>query len=65
MNSVSIQHSLTVPYRNRPPEKIMRLSRMGSSFQTRLSFSRTLTRTISREKWKFEPLRFEVNEKGF
>jgi len=38
---------------------------MGSSFQTRLSFSRTLTRTISREKWKFEPLRFEVNEKGF
>ena len=65
MNSVSIQDSLTVSYRKRPPEKIMRLSRMGSSFQTRLSFSRTLTRRISREEWKFETLSFEVDENGF
>jgi len=34
----------------RSPEKVMRLSRMGSSFQTRLSFMRTLTRKIFREK---------------
>ena len=49
----------------RSPEKVMRLSRMGSSFQTRLSFMRSLTRRISKEKWKFEKLRFEVDEKGY
>ena len=48
----------------RSPEKVMRLSRMGSSFQTRLSIMRSLTRRISKEKWKFEKLRFEVDEKG-
>ena len=49
----------------RSPEKVMRLSRMGSSFQTRLSFMRSLTRRISKENWKFEKLRFEVDEKGY
>jgi len=49
----------------RAPEKVMRLSRMGSSFQTRLSFMRSLTRTISREKWKFEKLFIDLDEKGF
>ncbi len=49
----------------RSPEKVMRLARMGSSFQTRLSFMRSLTRRISKEKWRFEKLRFEVDEKGY
>ena len=49
----------------RSPEKVMRLSRMGSSFQTRLSFMRSLTRRISREKWKFEKLLFDLDENGF
>ena len=49
----------------RSPEKVMRLSRMGSSFQTRLSFMRSLTRTISRDKWKFEKLVFELDENGY
>jgi len=49
----------------RPPEKVMRLSRMGASYQTRISFSRTLTRRISREKWKFEPLSFKLDENGY
>ena len=49
----------------RAPEKVMRLSRMGSSFQTRLSFMRSLTRTISREKWKFKKLFIDLDEKGF
>jgi len=35
----------------RSPKKVMRLSRMGSSFQTRLSFMRSLTRRISKGKW--------------
>ena len=49
----------------RSPKKVMRLSRMGSSFQTRLSFMRSLTRRISKEKWKFEKLRFEVDDNGY
>ena len=49
----------------RSPENVMRLSRMGSSFQTRLSFMRSLTRRISREKWKFEKIRFDVDKDGF
>ena len=49
----------------RSPEKVMRLSRMGSSFQTRLSFMRSLTRTISRQKWKFEKLLFDLDENGY
>ena len=40
----------------RSPEKVMRLYRMGSSFQTRLSFMRILTRTMSKDKCKFEKL---------
>ncbi|MEC8980962.1 MAG: hypothetical protein VYA81_05270 [SAR324 cluster bacterium] len=49
----------------RSPEKVMRLSRMGSSFQTRLSFMRSLTRRISKEKWKFEKIRFDVDKDGY
>ena len=49
----------------RSPEKVMRLSRMGSSFQTRLSFMRSLTRRIHREKWEFEKIRFDVDKDGY
>lgn len=49
----------------RSPEKVMRLSRMGSSFQTRLSFIRSLTRRISREKWMFEKIRFDIDKDGY
>ena len=47
------------------PEKVMRLSRMGSSFQTRLSFIRSLTRRITREKWKFDKIRFDLDKDGY
>jgi len=43
----------------------MRLDRMGSSFQTRLSFMRTLIRRMSKEKWQFEKLRQDVDENGY
>ena len=38
----------------RPAEKVMRLSRLGSFHQSRLSFLRILLRRISTEKWKFQ-----------
>ena len=49
----------------RSPEKVMRLSRMGSSFQTRLSFIRSLTRRITREKWKFDKILFDMDKDGY
>jgi hypothetical protein len=49
----------------RPPEQVMRLDRMGSSHQTRLSFMRSLIRRMSRENWKFECLRRDIDGDGF
>ncbi|MBC6404378.1 MAG: hypothetical protein GDA41_01360 [Rhodospirillales bacterium] len=49
----------------RPPEQVMQLERMGASFQTRLSFVRQLIRRMSREGWRFERRRFDVDAEGF
>ena len=49
----------------RPPEQVMRLDRMGSSHQTRLSFMRSLIRRMSKENWKFECLRRDIDSDGF
>ncbi len=49
----------------RPPEQVMNLARMGSSFQTRLSFMNTLIRRMARENWRFERLRCEINDAGY
>lgn len=43
----------------------MRLSRMGAAFPTRLSFMRSLVRRMTREEWRFEKIRFDVDEQGF
>ena len=65
MKNTLLKSSTVIAKNMRSPEKVMRLSRMGSSFQTRLSFMRSLTRKISREKWKFEKLLFDLDENGF
>ena len=49
----------------RPPEQVMRLDRMGSMFQTRLSFMRSLIRRMSLENWRFERPHFDLNGEGF
>ncbi len=48
----------------RAPDRVMRLQRMGASFQTRLSFMRQLVRRMCREKWRLERLRFELDADG-
>lgn len=48
----------------RPPEVVMRLDRMGSFHQCRLSFMRTLLRRMKREAWTFERPRFDIDDKG-
>lgn len=49
----------------RPAEQVMKLERMGASFQTRLSFMRQLIARMHREDWQFERLRFDVDEHGY
>ena len=48
----------------RPPEVVMRLARMGSFHQTRLSFMRTLLRRLRKEQWLFKRNLWEINEQG-
>lgn len=49
----------------RPADEVMRLSRMGASFPTRLSFMRSLLRRMHREDWQFEQRRFDLDAQGF
>lgn len=48
--SVSSSHTAF----KRPPDMVMRLSRMGASHATRLSFMRVLLRRLRREDWSFD-----------
>lgn len=48
----------------RDPSRIMRLARLGSLHQSRLSFMRVLTRRMARENWKFSRTAFDMDEKG-
>jgi hypothetical protein len=49
----------------RPPGVVMRLARMGSFHQTRLSFMRTLLRRLKREQWTFKRALWEIGDDGF
>ena len=49
----------------RPPEVVMRLARMGSFHQTRLSFMRSLLRRLKKEKWQFERPVWEIGDDGY
>ncbi len=48
----------------RSPETVMRLARLGSFHQCRLSFMRILLRRLKRERWLFERPVFEIDERG-
>lgn len=48
----------------RDPALVMRLSRLGSFHQSRLSFMRILTRRMTRENWTFSRPIFEFDGKG-
>ena len=48
----------------RPPHKVMRMARMGSFHQTRLSFMRALLRYLRKQAWQFERAVWDVDEKG-
>ncbi|MGR3591019.1 MAG: hypothetical protein ACU0B9_03370 [Limimaricola soesokkakensis] len=48
----------------RPGATVMRLARMGSFHQSRLSFMRVLLRRLKSENWRFERRAFEIDGKG-
>lgn len=48
----------------RDPAQVMRLARLGSFHQSRLSFMRILTRRMSRENWAFSRPTFEFDAQG-
>ena len=48
----------------RSPEVVMRLARMGSFHQTRLSFMRSLLRRLKKEDWKFKRNLWAINEQA-
>ncbi|MEP3344962.1 MAG: hypothetical protein ABJN34_03790 [Litoreibacter sp.] len=48
----------------RDPALVMRLSRLGSFHQSRLSFMRVLVRRMTRENWTFSRPIFEFDDKG-
>jgi hypothetical protein len=49
----------------RPPGVVMRLARMGSFHQTRLSFMRALLRRLKRESWTFRRNLWALDDNGF
>ncbi len=48
----------------RSPDVVMRLERMGSFHQCRLSFMRTLLRRMKRESWSFDRPSFDIDAEG-
>ena len=49
----------------RPPSQVMRLSRMGSFFATRLSFMRVLVRELKAGQWRFDRPVCDLDDEGF
>ena len=60
---VAIQ-SVYSDFSYRSANTVMKIARMGSYHQTRLSFMRTLLRRFVKENWSFERMRFDINTQG-
>ncbi len=59
-----IQTKRSTSIAKRDPATVMRLSRLGSFHQSRLSFMRILTRRMTDENWTFSRPVFEFDDKG-
>ena len=56
------QATTSIPRRD--PARVMRLDRLGSLHQCRLSFMRILTRRMARDGWTFTRPHFEIDQNG-
>lgn len=61
MSAKNTQTPMVLP---RDPAVVMRLARLGSLHQSRLSFMRILTRRMAREAWTFDRPEFAINDAG-
>ena len=43
----------------------MSLERMGSRYSSRLSFSRSMLRTMVKEQWNIQRVKFDIDQKGY
>lgn len=48
----------------RPPQTVMRLERLGSFHQTRLSFMRVLLRRLEKDGWRLSRTQWEIDASG-
>ena len=48
-----------------PSLNLMTLKRMGARYASRLSFSRSMLRTIVKEKWNIKRIRFDLDSQGY
>jgi hypothetical protein len=62
MEIAQLNTSTGIPKRD--PAEVMRLARLGSFHQSRLSFMQVLTRRMTREKWTFTRPVFEIDAVG-
>jgi hypothetical protein len=62
MSETDRHHAPTIA--PRPPEVVMRLARLGSFHQCRLSFMRVLLRRMTAEGWQFERPVFDIDADG-
>ena len=63
----SLEHTEAVQLglaEKRSPDTVMRMARLGSFHQTRVSFMRALLRRLRLENWRFERTRWEINAQG-
>ncbi|MDA3920560.1 MAG: hypothetical protein PF501_07770 [Salinisphaera sp.] len=49
----------------RPAAQVMPLARLGSLFQTRLSFTRSLVRQMISQRWQIDTERFDIDDDGY
>ena len=50
---------------NNQPSSSMTLDRMGSRYPSRLSFSRSMLRTLIKENWKITRSKFDLDKEGY
>lgn len=59
-----VNHASRAHQRLRRPQQVMKLARLGSFHQTRLSFMRVLLRRLRNENWQFSRTRWEMDKRG-
>lgn len=58
------QNIENLPVPARPPDVVMRLARMGSFHQSRLSFMRVLLRRLKAQGWRFDRPVWDIDDRG-